>query len=205
MGLGDEQPEQVERTQLLPQVDRVADRVVLHLAHDGRRRVLGEQAAHDLAEHLLLLGEGEIKHVVRPLRQGTHWSPERRQGLSSGAVGRAMRTVAVVHRRSFAGAHLDGDGRPAAAGGVGLDGGDGAGERHRLAGVDRVAHAEVQATRAAERAGPVGDEPLEPGLLVGGVEEDVAGAVALDGEVAVVVHRAASRGSPAPRARRWWR
>jgi hypothetical protein len=62
VGFGDEQAEQIERPELLPQIGGIADRMVLHLAHDGRRRVLGEQAAHDLAEHLLLLGEGEIKH-----------------------------------------------------------------------------------------------------------------------------------------------
>src|SRR5689334_17801462 len=87
---------------------------------------------------------------------------------------------------------VDGDGDveadPATAGVVGLDGGDGAGHDHEVAGEHRALHAEGHAPESAGGAGPVGDEALEPGGLVRGVEEDVAGAVAVDREVVVVVH-----------------
>ena len=55
--------------------------------------------------------------------------------------------------------------------------------------IDLLHLVRMHPAEAAVGAGPVGDVALEPGGLVGGVQEDVLGAVAVDGEVVVVVHR----------------
>ena len=62
--LGELQADQVEVGELLPQLGRVADRVVLELAHHAERAGGGDHAAHRLTEHLLLGAEGQVQHVV---------------------------------------------------------------------------------------------------------------------------------------------
>jgi hypothetical protein len=56
-------------------------------------------------------------------------------------------------------------------------------------GKHRPLHPEADPPEPAVGTGPIGQIPLEPGGLVGRVQEDVARTVALDGEVLVVVHR----------------
>src|SRR5262245_14809803 len=63
-------------------------------------------------------------------------------------------------------------------------------EDHAVAREDGVLHAELDLAEPALRARPVGDEALEEGRIVRGVDEDVPQAVAVDGEVLVVVHGA---------------
>ena len=74
-------------------------------------------------------------------------------------------------------------------------------EHHRVAGEHRALHAELHAPEPAGRARPVGEEALEPRRLVRRVQEDVLGAVAVDREVVVVVHRPPVARSRARRAR----
>ncbi len=66
---------------------------------------------------------------------------------------------------------------------------DHAAERHRVAREHGAQHAEGDAAEPAVRTGPVRQVAFEPGGLVGGVQEDVLGPVAVHGEVLVVMHR----------------
>ena len=75
----------------------------------------------------------------------------------------------------------------------GLDVRDHTVELHRVAREDRALHAERHAPESTFRSGPVGEVALEPRRLVGRVQEDVPGAVAVHGKVVVVVH-----GPPVP-------
>src|SRR5207248_4354634 len=75
---------------LFPQVLAVADGVVLELADDLRGRVLLQQAADRLSQHLLLFGEVQ----VHP--QGLQSSPWIRHGLSSSSTGTRTRAVHSV-------------------------------------------------------------------------------------------------------------
>ena len=61
--LGQQQADEVELAQLRPQRGRVADGVVLHVAHHVERAVAGQHVARRLAQHLLFLDEIKVQHV----------------------------------------------------------------------------------------------------------------------------------------------
>ena len=173
--------------ELAPELGGVADRVVLHLPHDGRATRAGEQAAHHLAEHLLLVGEVEINMVVRPCVRAS-------SGRRGGA--RGCRRVSR-HGDADGGGGADGARRRAASTSTVAQPQPASSvstsvtvprEHHRVAGEHRVRMRKCMRP-SRPGAGPVGHVALEPGRLVGGVEEDVLGAVALGGELVVVVHR----------------
>ena len=178
-------PRRPEVGQLLPERLGVADRVVLDLAHDGERCVLFAHPTHGLAQHVLFVGEVEIH---RSLGYGRQASARRVHGLSSASTGTAtcaVHAVATVSPTCQREIEID----PAATDFVGADLAHRRAQFHRVAREDRALHAERHPSEPALGPGPVGDVPFEPRRLVRGVQEDVARAVALGGEVVVVVHR----------------
>ncbi len=173
----------------------VAHRVVLELAHHRQGAVGGAHLAHGLAQHVLLRSEFEVQHVPAPLRASSGLR-RRRHGLSASSTGSATACRArALHVSVDRQGDVEAD--PAAPGVVDADLRHHAVEHHGVAGEHRVAHAEGDPAQPPVGAGPVGDVALEPRRLVGGVEEDVAGPVALHGEVLVVVH-----GPPVARGQR---
>ena len=132
-----------------------------------------------------------MAHVVTG--EGRHWSPRRAQGLSSGVRGSAMRAAQVVLTSPSTDRVTATVTKPQPdVVDVGVDS-TAPRNDHGVAREDRAQHAEGDPAQSAVRAGPVGEVALEPGRLVGRVQEDVLRAVAVDGEVLVVVHR-----SPVP-------
>ncbi len=206
--LGQLQTDQVQVGELLPEVGRVADRVVLELAHHRQRAGAGADATDRLPQHLLLGAESQVQHpqasssgrtarpVPVPAGQGIHRSPRRSQGLSSPVSGSATVASQVVFASPSTDTEMSTRTHPHPASST-TGGGHHPLEHHGVAGEDRAEHPERHPTEAAVGTGPVGEEPLEPRCLVGRVEEDVPGAVALDGEILVVVH-----GAPVPRGER---
>ena len=136
------------------------------------------------------------RSVVWP-GQGRHRSPERDHGLSSAATGRATRAVQVVLASPSTDTAMSRATHPHPVSSTPVSV-DRAPEHHGVAREDRSEHPERHPPQAAVRTGPVGDVALEPRRQVGGVEEDVLGAVAVDGEVLVVVHRPPVAGGQGP-------
>ena len=155
----------------------------------SRPRVARAHAAHRLAEHLLLVGEVEIHRVVLAFRVASARRGGsrgcRRRSVGTRDARRARRCSSVV---ADAAASTSTSTQPQPASSVSTSV-DGAGEHHRVAGEHRALHAELHPAEPARRPGPVGEVALEPRRLVRRVQEDVLGAVAVDREVVVVVHR----------------
>ena len=166
--------------ELLPEVGGVADRVVLELrARRSSGACSAHRPAHHLAEHLLLFGEVRSSIAALP-GSGLPLVAAAAPGVVVGGGGQGDPHRRGVHSRRRP--ELDGDGGPAAAGVVGGDLGDRAGEAMRSPG-----NTESRIRNRMRPGGP-GDRSSRSRTartrpLVGGVEEDVAGAVAVDGEV----------------------
>ena len=183
--LRQEQAEQAELASCFQKVGGVADRIVLQLAHDVERAC----SAHTPRTISRSISCSWVKVEIhrRPRvraasgRRGdpgvvvaVTWQGD--DAPCTGSCGRPLATsTSTVH------------GGPAAPGVVGVDSATvpvrvmcRRGRPSRACG--------TACDRGDLGAGPVGHVPLEPGALVGGVEEDVAGALPFDGEVVVVVH-----------------